>query len=168
MDDRNQRSRRQARQSAPSAATGSNLGDAQAGAGASSSASSSVKKSPFYVSTAMTLAASQNLPAVLNDPNKGRIECVMYFCMCVWNSGYNFSNFFSLGKQRDFFTRSWGDTFTETRPVPPSAAVCDLPPNSFERYLKKVRKHRRLHSQISRIVEEPSPSKVDANSNKAS
>ena len=73
MDDRTQRIRRQARQLAPSAAaTGSNLGDAQAGVGASSSASSSVKTSPFYVSSAMTLAASQNLPAVLNDPNKGR------------------------------------------------------------------------------------------------
>ena len=52
-------------------------------------------------------------------------------------------------------------------------AVCDLPPNSFDRYLKKVRKHRRLHSQMSRIQEEASapsgsPSKVDANSNKAS
>ena len=72
MDDRTQRSRRQARHAAPSAAaTGSNLGDAQVGVRASSSASSSVRASPFYVSAAMTLAASQNLPAVLNDPNKG-------------------------------------------------------------------------------------------------
>ena len=78
MDDRTQRSRRQARHAAPSAAaTGSNLGDAPAGVGASSSASSSVKTSPFYVSTAMTLAASQNLPAVLNDPNKGRVQSML-------------------------------------------------------------------------------------------
>ena len=77
------------------------------------------------------------------------------------------------GKQRDFFTRSWGDAFTEARPVPPSAAVCDLPPNSFDRYLKKVRKHRRLHTQMSNAAAGASPSsaagpKVDANSNKAS
>ena len=87
--------------------------------------------------------------------------------MCVWNSGCNFSNL-QFRKAERLLHPFLGDTFTETRPVPPSAAVCDLPPNSFERYLKKVRKHRRLHSQISRIVEEPSPSKVDANSNKAS
>ena len=58
-------------------APGSNVGPAAAGAqtgggGVSSSASSSGRSSSFYVSTAMTLAASQNLPAVLNDPNKGR------------------------------------------------------------------------------------------------
>ena len=103
MDDRTQRSRRQARQSAPSAAaTGSNLGDAQAGVGVRSSTSSSEKRSPFYVSAAMTLAASQSLPAVLNDPNKGMIQSKLLnlgihlctrCCICLWNCGCNCSNF---------------------------------------------------------------------------
>lgn len=61
------------------------------------------------------LNSSQNLPAVLNDPNKG--------------------------KQKDFFTRSWGVDFNETNPVPSSPFAPDLPPKSFDKYLKKVRKY---------------------------
>ena len=75
MDDRAQRSRRQAWQlAATGSAPGSNLRPTAtaSAASAASSAASSRRSSSFYVSSAMTLAASQNLPAVLNDPNKGK------------------------------------------------------------------------------------------------
>ena len=75
MDDRAQRSRRQAWQlAATGSAPGSNLRPTAtaSAASAASTAASSRRSSSFYVSSAMTLAASQNLPAVLNDPNKGK------------------------------------------------------------------------------------------------
>lgn len=53
------------------------------------------------------LGSSQNLPAVLNDPGRG--------------------------KQRDFFTRTWGIEFVETKQIPPSPHVCELPPKAFEK-----------------------------------
>ena len=61
------------------------------------------------------LSSSVNLPAVLNNPAKG--------------------------KQKDFFTRSWGADFVDAAILPPSASVCDIPSNTFDRYLRKVRKH---------------------------
>ena len=61
------------------------------------------------------LSSSVNLPAVLNNPAKG--------------------------KQKDFFTRSWGADFVDSAILPPSAYVCEIPPNTFERYLRKVRKY---------------------------
>ena len=54
-----------------------------------------------------------NLPAVLNDPGKG--------------------------KQKDFFTRSWGVDFVDSVVLPSSPHLCELPPNAFDRYLRKVR-----------------------------
>jgi len=56
-----------------------------------------------------------NVPAVLNDPAKG--------------------------KQKDFFTRSWGVDFVDSTLLPSSPYVCELPPNCFDRYIRKVRKH---------------------------
>ena len=61
------------------------------------------------------LSSSVNLPAVLNNPAKG--------------------------KQKDFFTRSWGADFVDSAILPPSAYMCEIPPNTFDRYLRKVRKH---------------------------
>jgi len=61
------------------------------------------------------LSSTVNLPAVLNDPGKG--------------------------KQKDFFTRSWGVDFADSALLPPSPHLCELPPNAFDRYLRKVRKH---------------------------
>jgi len=61
------------------------------------------------------LASVQNLPAVLTDPKKG--------------------------KQRDFFTRTWGEDFTENQPIPPSPYVCQLSAKHCEKYLKKLRRY---------------------------
>ena len=59
------------------------------------------------------LSSTVNLPAVLNDPGKG--------------------------KQKDFFTRSWGVDFADSALLPPSPHLCELPPNAFDRYLRKVK-----------------------------
>ena len=56
------------------------------------------------------LSSSVNLPAVLNDPEKG--------------------------KQKDFFTRSWGADFVDTTVHPPSPYVCEIPPQSFNKCRK--------------------------------
>ena len=61
------------------------------------------------------LSSSVNLPAVLNNPAKG--------------------------KQKDFFTRSWGADFVDTAILPASGNICEIPANTFERYLRKLRKH---------------------------
>ena len=66
------------------------------------------------------LSSSVNLPAVLNNPAKG--------------------------KQKDFFTRSWGADFVDSAILPPSAHVCEIPGSTFDRYLRKVRKHYVRHS----------------------
>jgi len=60
------------------------------------------------------LSSSVNLPAVLNDPGKG--------------------------KQKDFFTRTWGAEFIDTSILPPSPFVCEIPPQSFQRYVRKMQK----------------------------
>ena len=71
------------------------------------------------------LSSSVNLPAVLNNPAKG--------------------------KQKDFFTRSWGADFVDSAILPPSAHVCEIPPNTFDRYLRKVRKHYVRHKVSDRL-----------------
>ena len=68
MADRTQRSRRLVR---PPPA-GEDPAPGSVATSPSSTAASSRRSSSLYVSTAMTLAASQNLPAVLNDPKKGK------------------------------------------------------------------------------------------------
>ena len=72
------------------------------------------------------LSSSVNLPAVLNNPQKG--------------------------KQKDFFTKSWGAEFVDASSLPPSPHVCELPPNPFDRYLKKVKKHYLHHSVPSGML----------------
>jgi len=69
------------------------------------------------------LSSTVNLPAVLNDPGKG--------------------------KQRDFFTRSWGVDFADSALLPSSPHLCELPNNAFDRYLRKVRKHYTSQSPAS-------------------
>ena len=61
------------------------------------------------------LLSSVNLPTDLNNPAKG--------------------------EQKNFFTRSWVADFVDSAILHPSAYVCEIPPNTFDRYLRKVRKH---------------------------
>ncbi|XP_057333954.1 vacuolar protein sorting-associated protein 54 [Microplitis mediator] len=69
-------------------------------------------------------SAVQNLPAVLNDPKKG--------------------------KQGNFLTKTWGDSFTDHVHIPKSMY---LPPevtiNYFDSYLKKIGRRYRRHSSRS-------------------
>ncbi|XP_031829254.2 VPS54 subunit of GARP complex scat [Nomia melanderi] len=73
-------------------------------------------------------SAAQNLPAVLNDPFKG--------------------------KQSNFFTRTWGDGFVEKVDIPKSPYLPEITMQHFESYLKKIarrfRKHSRMNSNANR------------------
>ncbi|KAK2583103.1 hypothetical protein KPH14_009130 [Odynerus spinipes] len=79
-------------------------------------------------STWTIYSAAQNLPAVLNDPFKG--------------------------KQSNFFTRTWGDGFVEKVDIPKSPFLPEITMHHFEMYLKKIarryRKHSRMNSSASR------------------
>lgn len=57
-------------------------------------------------------SAAQNLPAVLNDPFKG--------------------------KQSNFLTRTWGDGFVEKVDIPKSPYLPEVTMQHFEMYLKKI------------------------------
>merc|ERR1712223_89244 len=91
----------------------------------SSSVRSTRSISSYNAAEISSMASSQNLPAVLNDPRKG--------------------------KQKDFFTRTWGETFTEISDIPPSLSVGPnygaVSSKSFDRYIKKLNKYCPRHSQ---------------------
>lgn len=57
---------------------------------------------------------SQNLPAVLNDPRRTK-------------------------REYDLFTKTWGDSFTESTSLP-LTYLPDITPLHFETYLKHIRK----------------------------
>ncbi|XP_013142732.1 PREDICTED: vacuolar protein sorting-associated protein 54 [Papilio polytes] len=67
-------------------------------------------------------SSSQNLPAVLNDPNKG--------------------------KQSNFFTKTWGDSFVEKIEIHPSPYLPDIGLSHFESYCKKISRRYRRHCQL--------------------
>ncbi|XP_047119390.1 vacuolar protein sorting-associated protein 54 [Schistocerca piceifrons] len=74
-------------------------------------------------------SASQNLPAVLNDPSRG--------------------------KQRDFFTKTWGDGFVEKSDIPVPHYIPDIGPQHFESYLRKIARRYRKHARINSIASKP-------------
>ena len=59
-------------------------------------------------------AACQNMAAILNDPKKG--------------------------KQKDFFTRTWGEGFVEHTEIPSSPLLPEVTEAYFAPYLKKISK----------------------------
>ncbi|XP_034826857.1 vacuolar protein sorting-associated protein 54 [Maniola hyperantus] len=67
-------------------------------------------------------SSSQNLPAVLNDPNRG--------------------------KQSNFFTKTWGDGFIDKIEIYPSPYLPEITLLHFESYCKKVSKRYRRHCQL--------------------
>jgi len=77
------------------------------------------------------LSSSVNLPAVLNNPDKG--------------------------KQKDFFTRSWGVDFVDSSILPSSPHVCEIPHLSFDRYLRKIRKYYLRHHVTGNVHQSSSP-----------
>uniref|UniRef100_A0A182W6I1 Vacuolar protein sorting-associated protein 54 n=1 Tax=Anopheles minimus TaxID=112268 RepID=A0A182W6I1_9DIPT len=70
-------------------------------------------------------SAAQNLPAVLNDPSRG--------------------------KQSNFFTKKWGDTFVESASVGPSPRLADIRWDQFDAYLKRIGKRYRVHTRIANV-----------------
>lgn len=76
------------------------------------SSSSSSSLSSTSSSTWSIYSAAQNFPAVLNDPNRG--------------------------KQSNFLTKTWGDSFIEKIDIPKSPFLPDVTMQHFELYLKKI------------------------------
>ncbi|KFB45588.1 AGAP008353-PA-like protein [Anopheles sinensis] len=70
-------------------------------------------------------SAAQNLPAVLNDPSRG--------------------------KQTNFFTKKWGDSFVENASIGPSARLADIRWDQFDAYLKRIGKRYRVHMRIANV-----------------
>lgn len=74
-------------------------------------------------------SGSQNLPAVLNDPNRG--------------------------KQKDFFTKLWGDSFVERTDIPPSPYLPEITAAHFESYLRKIGKRHKKHERMKVTAPQP-------------
>lgn len=72
----------------------------------------------------LMVSASQNLAAVLNDPNRG--------------------------KQKDFFTKVWGIDFAEAplATIQPNPHLPLVTRAHFETYLRKISKRHRRHDQL--------------------
>lgn len=68
-------------------------------------------------------SAAQNLPAVLNDPGRG--------------------------KQANLFTKKWGDSFVEKAHIGHSPHLDDIQYADFENYVKKIGKRYRRHVRMS-------------------
>ncbi|KAL1415887.1 hypothetical protein MTO96_028486 [Rhipicephalus appendiculatus] len=76
--------------------------------------------------------SAQNLPAVLNDPRRSRREV-------------------------DFFTRTWGDHFTETPPAGGEGPGARVTRQLFEAYLSRCARSRRPCASSSAVASEPAP-----------
>lgn len=71
-------------------------------------------------------SSSQNLPAVLNDPNRG--------------------------KQSNFFTKTWGDGFVDKVEIYSSPYLPEITLLHFESYCKKISKKYRRHCQLKENI----------------
>lgn len=71
-------------------------------------------------------SSSQNLPAVLNDPNRG--------------------------KQSNFFTKTWGDSFIDKTEIYPSPYLPEITLSHFETYCKRITKRYRRHCQLKENI----------------
>ncbi|XP_028161268.1 vacuolar protein sorting-associated protein 54 [Ostrinia nubilalis] len=67
-------------------------------------------------------SSSQNLPAVLNDPNRG--------------------------KQSNFFTKTWGDNFVDKVELSPSPYLPEITLSHFEPYCKRITRRLRRHCRL--------------------
>lgn len=73
-------------------------------------------------------SSSQNLPAVLNDPSRG--------------------------KQSNLFTKKWGDSFVERTTIPPSPLLLDITYDDFEVHMQKIGRRFRRHQRLNEIAAE--------------
>lgn len=76
-------------------------------------------------------SAAQNLPAVLNDPSRG--------------------------KQSNLFTKKWGEHFVERSHVPPSPRLPDITHADFTVYLGSIGKRYRWHERRQQQLERDKP-----------
>lgn len=83
-------------------------------------------------------SAAQNLPAVLNDPNRG--------------------------KQSNFFIKTWGDTFVEKGDVEKSPFLPEITYSHFEMYLRKIGRRYRRHTKLSQTKLESNHTKAKSKS----
>ncbi|XP_056637024.1 vacuolar protein sorting-associated protein 54 [Diorhabda sublineata] len=79
-------------------------------------------------------SASQHLPAVLTDPNKG--------------------------KQANFFTKTWGDTFVEKTTIEKSPFLPEITWAHFDNYLNKYGRRYKIHSRLKEIKCENNHKKI--------
>lgn len=79
-------------------------------------------------------SASQHLPAVLTDPNKG--------------------------KQSNFFTKTWGDAFVEKTAIEKSPFLPEITWAHFDAYLRKYGKRFKRHSRLKDITFEDNHNKI--------
>lgn len=70
-------------------------------------------------------SAAQNLPAVLNDPNRG--------------------------KQPNFFIKTWGVSFVESTEISHSPFLPEISYSHFESYLKKLGRRYKRHKRLSQV-----------------
>uniref|UniRef100_A0A1B6DGB4 Vacuolar protein sorting-associated protein 54 n=1 Tax=Clastoptera arizonana TaxID=38151 RepID=A0A1B6DGB4_9HEMI len=96
---------------------GSKLSDRQRKCSANASGKMELQPSENWASC----TTAQNLPAVLNDPK--------------------------LGKQKDFFTKTWGDSFIEVTDIPSPHYLPKITIKHFQEYLKESGKKVRRHSK---------------------
>lgn len=73
-------------------------------------------------------SAAQNLPAVLNDPSRG--------------------------KQGNFFTKKWGVDFVEKTPIYPSPQLPDIKWEHFDMYVRKIGKRFRRHKRFDLLPQQ--------------
>lgn len=76
-------------------------------------------------------SAAQNLPAVLNDPSRGR--------------------------QSNLFTKKWGDSFVERSSVPDSSRLPKIEWKHFDAYCSKIGKRYQRHEKIKQYPDNTAP-----------
>lgn len=53
--------------------------------------------------------------------------------------------------QRDFFTKTWGESFVEVREIPPHVALPQVTPKHVESYVRRLRRRQRLLSRLASL-----------------
>lgn len=84
--------------------------------------------------------AAQNLPAVLNDPSRG--------------------------KQTNFFTKKWGDSFVERTAIGVSPHLQPVTWTDFDVYLKRIGRRYKRHQRMEQALAERQADRTNSNSNK--
>nr|XP_045625589.1 vacuolar protein sorting-associated protein 54-like [Procambarus clarkii] len=70
-------------------------------------------------------SSTQNVPAVLNDPRKGMT--------------------------RDFFTKTWGESFVEVKEIPSHVALPQVTTKHVESYVRRLRKRQKLLARLASL-----------------